>query len=230
MTSRFVVCSMAEGKEFEQLSQVSFRSIKQYAHRIGADFSQIRGRQFPSLHISWEKIRAADLLWDYERVMLIDADAIIKDTAPSLFEIVPEYSFAAFDEGKHMDREGEMVNGAKAMNIVLEAPDKRAFRYFNIGVMVFSRIHSDVFRIPGKLLETWWPDQTYINLAILSRGFRFYDLTTRFNGLHCLLSEEKDREKVDILHYAGWPRTPGWVQELSTLMEVDTARWKKSCL
>src|ERR1700682_1572034 len=124
---KLAITSMAEGREWKKISSVSFPTFEQYARRIGADFVPLHGRKFPEEHFHWEKLSMSRLLKDYDRVMWTDCDAIILSTAPSIFEIVPEKHFGAFDEGLIFDREYEFKTGADFYNIRLKEPSERSF-------------------------------------------------------------------------------------------------------
>lgn len=219
---RTAITSIAEGKEWATISEFTFDTFERYAKRIGADFVPLRGRKFPTRHFHWEKISMATLLSSYDRVFWVDADAIIRSTAGSIFDLVPEDHFGAFDEGHTHDREQEFQDGSAFYGTKVPEPAARPFKYFNAGIMVFSRIHAEAFRLPELSWDSsGMPEQTYMNTMVYKLGFKYFDIGSTWNGFHWPHQNVEDRDKLNILHYAGWPKEEGWVEAMLTQMKKD---------
>jgi hypothetical protein len=73
------------GKSMHPESRKSFESA---AKRWGCEFVELRSQLAP-VHIYWQKAFVPVRLCDYERVLQLDADMLIRDDAPSPFDLVP---------------------------------------------------------------------------------------------------------------------------------------------
>ena len=218
--AKLAIASMAIGDEFRRLSEISFPTFRAYANRIGAEFWEIPGGQFPGSHTHWEKLAIGKLTEIFDRVCWIDCDAVVSPHATSIFDQVPEEAFGAFDEGKVINRTEAIAQGIELYGAAVHAT-----RYFNAGVMVFGRAHAKVFTPPTLLVDGGMPEQTYVNAQVARLGLPFHDLGPLWNSFSMYYSPEQ-RRHLNIIHYAGWPKTPHWVAAMSLEMETDLARWK----
>lgn len=77
------VVTVATGREFLDLLEITGPTIKAYADRCRADFIQLTNatRKWWGL----EKFRTRRFVEQYEEVLFVDADCIIKQSCPSLF-------------------------------------------------------------------------------------------------------------------------------------------------
>lgn len=220
---RLAITSMAEGKDWEEISAFSFPTFERYAKRIGACFAPLKGRQLPNQFFHWEKLFCASLLDSYDRVMWIDADAIIKSTAPSIFEIVPEDALGAFDEGLIVrSSDPDLATGAAFYGVSVKPLADRFPKYFNAGMMVFSKIHRPMFEVPARFFSnSHVPEQTYVNTQFQKLGLKFHDLGKIWNGYFSWHPYPGQREEFHIIHYAGWPKAPGWTKVMLEEMNRD---------
>ncbi len=222
MSKDLAIVTIVIGDKYERVASVSLPTVRAYADRVGAAMVVLRERAFPEYQFYWEKFQAATLLERHSRVLWVDADAIIRESAPSVFDQVPEGTFAAFDEGKYFtDRIREMEKDGPYYGIMTQRPiEERGFAYFNAGVMLFDRSHRELFLPPLNPKNEPMSEQTYTNLAVARQGCKFQDLGIRWNGLHSLRRPD-DRKDLHIVHYAGWPKVPGWVDRLTDQMRKD---------
>lgn len=223
MLSKAIV-SMAFGKDWWRLAATSFPTFEAYADSIGADFLVLSSRRYNDRHVHWEKLRLFEILIRYERVMWVDADAVIRPDAPSVFEIVPEDAFGAFDESKICSgRDAELASCFSFYGKRMKVDN--AGRYFNAGVMILSRRHATAFMMPNQLFTaSGMPEQTYLNMEVAHRGYEFFDLGSSWNAFHSAHSPE-DRLKANIIHYAGRPKEGLWVDAMSSDMNSDLNAW-----
>jgi lipopolysaccharide biosynthesis glycosyltransferase len=226
MTRGNVIVTAIFGDAYWRLADVSLPTIRAYANRLKVDLVVLEKRRFPDRHPYWEKFASADLLTVYERVCWIDVDAIVNPSAPSIFEAAPADAFSAFDEGKvFVDRQEQLLKDAEFYGADESKISSWAHRYFNIGVMVFGRSHADLFRQPSVAKKSSiMPEQTYLNLGLVMKRTRCHDLTSIWNGLHSI-HDEHDRKHLNVVHYAGWPRTTLWVETMTEQMKADLENW-----
>jgi hypothetical protein len=199
------VLTLTVGENFQELGKLTHPTIKAYADRIGADFVVI-DKQEISQTPQWEKFKIYDLLNQYERIIYLDSDLIVRDDCPDLFELVPVDKIGLFNESGFTDRTKQMKeNGLKA--------------YYNSGVMVISRKHKELFVKPKEEVNDFY-EQTYLNTQFAKADV--FPLDYKFNRMTCMdTAIGISRLDSFVVHYAGCPN-----QELMmTLIQKDLKGW-----
>lgn len=116
---------------------ISERNARRYAEKYGADYYLLNKaddyKPAVGKHLDYQKLKMFEFT-DYDQVLYMDSDFIIKDTAPDIFELCGKKFGAATDHGK-------AVPGLAAE---LEMP---AEAYFNAGFMC----------VPKKVLNNTKP-------------------------------------------------------------------------
>lgn len=228
--NRHAIVTAAFGEEWWRIAASTFPLMEQYAARIGASFVVLTGRRWPEKHPHWEKFAMNDLLVSsYDRLAWIDADAIVSPRAPSIFDVVPDDEFGAFDEGKiFTDRVEQLWLHAPFYGVEHKCVERRPFNYFNGGVTVFGRKHRRLYTLPHAVKpDSIMPEQTYLNLRLAELGMKFRDIGITWNGLHSIRGAG-DRKDLHIIHYAGWPRADArWVDDMKMQMIADRGGWER---
>jgi len=196
------VMTVCIGDYYNKIGKLTHPFMKTYADKIDADFVAIKEVNERFSTQKWQKFQIHELLNRYHRLVFFDTDILIRNDTPNLLEIVPETKFGAFDEGRYEPRL-EFIRDAS------EAYGEDVFdwngKFFNSGVMVLSRLHKHIFKIPIKC-ETIETDQPYINLRLAKDKYETYDLHWNFNRMSMM---DKiiglSRYNSYILHYAGAP-------------------------
>jgi lipopolysaccharide biosynthesis glycosyltransferase len=111
MNKRAVV-TITVGEKFKNIAELTHPTIKNYAEKIGADFICLDEDRKFSAH--WKKFELYYLLKDYDRIIYVDTDLIIRDDCPDLFEIVPEKKIGMFNEGIYEAREDSLREACNA--------------------------------------------------------------------------------------------------------------------
>lgn len=163
-----------------------------------------------------EKCQAFECLDTYQRILRIDTDVLISPKAPNVFDVVPEDAVGVVYEDvgdKAAARRGEMEAVAAAYGTMSWPIDRR---YFNSGVMVFSRVHRDAFRITEddqRLIASGalgsFKEQNWCNWRVYEGGCPLFELDHRFNHLRFFSDRAyggHDRFDSYFLHYAGSQR------------------------
>jgi len=113
----------------ESMYEVSNRCAKKYADKFSADyymlsdpedFSKAKGK-----HLDYQKLKIYDFL-DYDFILYLDSDYIIKENAPNLFDLCGNNFSAVLDQGS------AVVDKAKELGMPYD-------RYFNAGMMYIPR-------------------------------------------------------------------------------------------
>jgi lipopolysaccharide biosynthesis glycosyltransferase len=213
-----LVLTISIGDYYNKVSALTLPSIKKYAEKISADFININ--EFNSEYITqkWNKFHIHELLNSYKRIIYFDIDLIIRDDAPNLFEIVPENKLGMFNEGRYAPRYEFLEQAASYYGEQLKPWNGK---FYNSGVMVISRIHKHMFKLPigHDFVET---DQPYLNLRILNDKIEMYDLDYKFNRMD-LVDKFCGISRLDsyVVHYAGAPKD---IQ--MEVIKKDIEQWK----
>ncbi|MEO3474355.1 hypothetical protein AAFN86_20985 [Roseomonas sp. CAU 1739] len=180
--------------------EITGPSVAAYAAAIGATLHILRdGRGLPSTSL---KSLAVDVAMAHDRIIMLDADILIRPHAPDLFGIVPPDAIGAYPEGEHYQRAG-IVEDLVALHGVAPFPPQH---YVNAGMMVLSRAHLGVLAalshgtIGGRI-----PEQDTVNAALRRLGAPLHRLTPEFN-LIANGSHLADWRCGWLLHTAGAPK------------------------
>jgi len=219
MKKENLVLTISIGDYYNELAKHTLPSIKKYADKIGADFLNISEFNPNYITQKWNKFYISELLNKYKRILYLDIDLIIREDTPSLFDIVPEDKLGMFNEGRYASRYEYLEQASEYYGEPLK---KWGGKFYNSGVMVISRIHKNIFRLP-KGIDFVETDQPYINLRINNDKVEMFDLDYKFNRMD-LLDKFIGISRLDsyIVHYAGAPR--------NVIMDVllkDIQQWEQ---
>ena len=213
-----LVLTISIGDYYNEVAKISLPSIKKYAEKIGADFLNVT--EFNKYYITqkWNKFLIAELLNEYKRIIYVDIDILIRDDCPNLFEIVPNDKLGMFNEGRYAPRLEFLEQASEYYGEPLK---KWNGKFYNSGVMVISRMHKKVFKLP-KGIDFVETDQPYINLRILNDEIKMFDLDFRYNRMD-ILDKFCGISRLDsyIVHYAGAPK-----EIQMGVMQKDILQWQ----
>lgn len=219
MKKENLILTISIGDYYKELSKHTLPSIKKYADKIGADFLNIS--EFNPAYITqkWNKFYIHELLNKYKRILYLDIDLIIREDAPSLFDIVPEDKLGMFNEGRYSSRFDYLEQASEYYNEPIKKWDGK---FYNSGVMVISRRHKSIFALP-KGIDFVETDQPYINLRIQNDKVAMFDIDFKFNRMD-ILDKFIGISRLDsyIVHYAGAPK-----EILMDVLEKDIKKWKE---
>jgi hypothetical protein len=200
---RKLVLTLAVGDAHKRMGEVTHPTHKAYAKRIGAEFaviSEVKNGWRPH----WGKCAIYDLLGgEWDRIIYIDTDAIVRPDCPDLFEVVPEENFGAFNEGKFLPRQEIIAEGVRQY---CDKPLGWDGLYFNSGVMVISRRHRQMFRPPVREPQPILWEQTYLNITRIVQSVPVQDIKPEYNYMPSLQSLTGYPMGYGfIAHFAGTP-------------------------
>jgi hypothetical protein len=218
---RKLVLTIACGNLYQKIGSLTHPSIKSYAQKIGAEFLSINNKNISETTPHWEKFQIYNLLDDYDRILYMDSDIIIRDDCPNLFDEVPEDKLGMFNEAFFTDRSKElMIDICNKYDEKLPSWDGR---YFNSGVAVISGSHKKLFKKPEKEVFSYY-EQSYLNMMIVKLNIKMHELHYKFNRMTCMDTYTgEDRHNSFIIHYAGYPN-PDLVIDL---IKKDLEKWNK---
>jgi lipopolysaccharide biosynthesis glycosyltransferase len=225
------VVTLCIGEESSSVAELTHPTIKAYAAKLDADFVVIETGIPSSLSPHWAKFKLYDLLNKYDRIIYMDTDLIVRDDCPNLFNTVPYSQMGAFNEATFMPREYSLIETAQAYGVDWEKL-KWNGKYYNTGVLVFSKCHRNLFKKPDLEFSNYY-EQSYLNLKIAQEESTktkedkslMFDLSYRFNRMTCLDFAGEDRHASFILHYAGYKYTID-VAAIREIIKNDLEKWK----
>jgi len=170
------------------------------------------------MEICYNKFRLGKFLDEYERIIYLDADVYVRDTARNLFEIVPSDSFGIFFESNVLDLEAknklytDWYNRNKqilttkynlSLSQILENES-----YYNAGMLVVPRIYKHIVSKPEVLLPSKYYDQEQLNFLIFYNKVKTFDIGKQFVGrcYYDINSDEKISDLFlgcDMFHFMG---------------------------
>ncbi len=223
------IVTIVSGDLYKKIWEISGPLFDAYASRIGAElvvFSNTSGLKIPN----YKKRDVGLLLEKYDRVAYIDADILIRQDAPSIFEVVPEDSLGAFEEGLFFpDRASAMLSfasGHRGKTMSYPALDSwlKSGKYYNTGVMVCSKIHSQAFLDLDYEIDNF-AEQTFLNYNFHYHGYKIFNIHHKFNRMYWI-DKVTGESRFDsyFLHYAGLAANLG--EGLINRMRLDAEEWK----
>lgn len=208
MKTCLATISTRAGTEWEIICRMAHEYMQKYATKCGVDFKVITQFKHPHQHVCWGKLELFEQLPEYDRILYVDSDILIRPNSPNLFEIVPEGQCALYNEdhfGRPM-RKMAMMSYRDAYNDILKKMDKPTIqfeyqnKYYNAGVFMVDKTCNFIIT-PEKELKIRWIEQTYFNLIIQSQKLPVYELPYGYNAMG---SEKNSLEKnMHFLHFAG---------------------------
>ncbi len=207
---------MAAGN-YEPIREIVYPLFEHYAKKCRADFHSIEDIENPQCPVL-DKFRVCDFLKDYDRLLFLDGDILIRPDCPDLFKMVPSEWFAAYDEGSQLwslDNLTERLSaiGKLASLWQLEQPIfPSTFQlgspvsYYNSGVFLMHKCHEYVWRKPEidplPLPNVPCAEQVYMNWALAQHKTKVYHLPVCFNQMPHNYWRDYQHSSY-MLHYAG---------------------------
>lgn len=216
-----IIVTIAIGDRYKEISKITHPLMREYARKCGAEFlcwDNAEGHTSPH----YQKLEIHDLFNDYDRVLYLDTDILIRADAPNLFDEIAPQVFAAFNEFHYTDRVDTMLAYHNDPRWIKEQ------RYFNTGVMLCSREHQIVFQKPLEEIQNFY-EQTHLNFMLYATNVDTFELNHKFNRMSCVdkLTGESRLDSY-FLHYAGYPEGMPGVPRLVDIMRQDLREWEKT--
>ncbi len=199
-----LLLTIACGDYYQRMAEITHPFLRSYAEKIGADFHCISEHR-SELPAHFQKMSIYEFLERYDRILFMDTDILVRPEAPDLFSIVDEQHLGLLDQSQHYSSSPIQFRSA----VSLWGYDLSPERYYNTGVMVISKIHRNLFRIPVDIRPEQVPfdqEQTILNLNFLLSATPIQELELGYN--HLVTSEiDSDYSKSPVIHYAGYKTT-----------------------
>ncbi len=198
---------------YEQVRNLLYPNFQAYASKCKADFIPVEECKTECAVMG--KLCVHNYFDSYDRILLLDADLVIRPDCPDLFDMVPEDHFAAYDEGAACRTIPDMYGRLRVITKIAQfyefampCFDGEYFSFYNAGVMLAGKMHENLFEPPpsdkNPLEATVCPEQVYINYKILQYRPKIYRLPVCFNQMPWNWTMDY-HDSSFIVHYAGMP-------------------------
>lgn len=214
-----LIITVASGKEYENILKLTGRIFRKYAKKCNADYIQLTGTTQEFGY--FEKFRIYPFVKQYNRTLFLDADLIVLDDAPNLFDVVPEDSIGIHCDYQSVYNNGDGVNHltvfdswklntAKSLfspaevNRYLQLSDKKLF---NSGVVLCPREYADIWMgIYKPCIKNFLVEQYTVEMRMLLHNYKIFELEDAWNMQVWMPNSvffKKDVKKY-FMHLAGW--------------------------
>jgi lipopolysaccharide biosynthesis glycosyltransferase len=219
--SKKAIVTICVGSLFEQMSKMTHPLLKSYADDVKADFivlNDVKTYQHPH----YLKFELHNMLQsgEYNRILFIDTDVVVKRGSPNLFAIVPKDKLGAYEEG-HIgkgnpatDKRMCMRSYCRYYNIEMEKQKLRQVnlngwneKYYNSGVFLVNKDTNPFVPALGGVVKIGgFFDQDYFNLMIHEKKIPVQDIGFKFNHFPWGWVDSKSKDITKncyFMHYAG---------------------------
>ena len=199
--SRNAIVTISVGPMWRALGNITINTMIKYAHRIGADFVNINNQvvhPITKYDIRYEKFQIYDLLGMYDRIMLVDYDAVITKNCPDMFRLVPENKIGI-----------KIAQGS--IDVFKDRIEKQlgkiewGVHYYNSGLIIVSKLQRELFnyRSAKVLTSGTLAEQNTITYRIYAQRTPVHFLTSKE---HYIPRVDKEIENPFVIHWAGGGR------------------------
>lgn len=217
---RLALATITAGDFYARMAEISHPTFGHYADKLGADFIVWRHCGKHTIP-QYQKLEIAGLLDEFDRVLYVDTDILIREDAPDVFDLVPNGMLGMFAESSIADRSN--FRDYLGAEFGLEWNGE----YYNSGVIVASKQHREIFQSP-RVETNHFYEQSYINGMIFRHNLDVFRLPYRFNRMFLMnrLTREARHDSY-FLHYAGINAAISQ-SDLLTMMRGDLDVWAQA--
>lgn len=179
-SSELLILTIATGTQCRKLLEITGPTIEVYAKKCNADYLALTNHTK-----TWwglEKFRVYGFAKQYKRTLFVDADVVIKDSAPNIFDEVPRGRVGIHDDYDHlpstywMRPEKRDVFSTQGIDGIIQET------CLNSGIVLTDQQHADVWKPPLEPFPTTHcAEQFWVEYNILSRDYPVYRLDWRWN-------------------------------------------------
>lgn len=207
-----LVITVAVGRVFQEILDVTRPTLQRYAERVGADYVELTDRT--QTWAPLEKFRTWEYAKNYDATLFLDSDMLIRETAEDVFNLcaTPNQCWMHDDRSYlpqlnwlHVER-GTLMNTLQ----IDDAPDGTCY---NSGVILTGRDRADIWQPPPLPFEpTHCAEQLWLEYRALQGGVD--NLPLEFNTQYWMPKFFDKIASAQFIHLANCP----------VGMRADTAR------
>ncbi len=218
-----LIITVAVGKLFHELLEMTGPIFEAYAKRVGADFVCLTEttQQWWGL----EKFRVLPFAQQYERSLYLDADIILRHTAPDLFKLVPAGHVAMHDDYPHLPSYEWLWNERRSVLESQGNPMDETPTAWNTGLVMCDRQQAGIWQPPvEEFLPTHCAEQFWIEHS--ARQYPFFRIPTELNTQYWMPRFTELLPTAKIVHLANCPND----QRLAQARQLIAADNPRSCV
>jgi hypothetical protein len=205
--SSHAVVTLAVGRRGREMLAVTRPAMEAAAGRWGADFHVIGGDE-TAFNIG-EKLRLRPYVEQYERVLYLDADVIVRPDSPNPFELLPPGVAYMHDDLPHLTEQGKPTEWIDTeTQAVVESQGEvhggPFSQYWNTGIMLVDRAHAAAFEPPKHEYPVYHcSEQHWLNHQFRKLGVSVAELGRRWSWQHWIDPTMQQTEGAHLLHFSG---------------------------
>lgn len=210
-SSKLLVITVAVGKEGESLHQVTGPSQQRYAERCEADYIAITGESISPAYTMLDKFRVHGYAKLYDRVFYLDADALVRDHCPNVFEAFPPGVVAAHDDTKWVnDKAWDYMREVRqvALSQRLQPPTREQYPLLNSGAFLFDGKDAGIWEPPSRPIPTYWCSEQHLEtIRVVNGGHKVAQMNRLWNWMWWINHFHPDpvgEKEAYIIHGAGF--------------------------
>jgi len=187
-------------ENIKEMTDITHPILKRYAKKCDADF--IISKEDDKYHPHYRILQLYDLFKEYDRILCLDSDILILKSCPDIFNLVPVHQIASIYEDKGSRKKDRRNRIWKIQNERKDVGWREG--YINSGVILFSRMHRDIFKKENLYLSLGY-DDVLLGYRIHKNNYTIYELPYKFNHMSMFSEEWNNASKFEscIIHYAG---------------------------
>jgi hypothetical protein len=197
-----LIITIAIGQSFQDFFKRTGPIFEEYARRCDADFVVLTNptQQWWGL----EKFRVQQFAAAYERTLYLDADVILRDSTPNLFEFVPRGHIAMHDDWPHLPSHDWLFEERRSILQSQHIPMSDANTTWNTGVVLCDREHANLWAPPTEpFLPTHCAEQFWVEHN--ARQFPFFELATELNTQFWMPRFAELHPTAKVIHLSNCP-------------------------
>lgn len=195
------VVTVAVGKGLDWL-EISEPTMKAYAETVGAEFVKLTDVTCPPWAMG-EKWQVFDLFDQFDRILFVDADIVIRPGAPNLFEHVPEDHVGLYDDYNDLTEWTWLYTEYEQIQKDQRFPVRPLHTCYNTGLVMASQRHRDIWKQPNFFRPSHTYEQSLINLKVREAGWKVFALSRE---IHWQWWSDRGRgldKRGQFLHFSG---------------------------
>jgi len=238
MTSR-AIATIALDEPGAAQAAVTRPFLDLYAERVGADIVDGRFHDHPEITKRFTQIQLSKLdtmreaLEQYDRVLWLDVDVMVRPDAPDIFEVIPDNKWAGREEIAIFMAQNKFWRYEQIIEHMetvcrqegIGPLNRNRAIYFNCGVQLAAKQHAFLYA-PAKNPDDWdWAEQTRVSvrvcLAADAGRLEVYYLPDAFNSMK-YAGELNYGRTCWFNHYCGMQGADRLIH-----MQMDAEVWRK---
>jgi hypothetical protein len=206
------IVTVANGPEFVEILKLTRPFMQAYADRVGADLIDLDNDTE-----DWgpmEKFRTFHFATQYQQTLFVDADAIITDHCPDLFELYLDVDIAAHDDWSFLFKTSWLERERKTVADKSGLAIENTSQCINSGIVLVNQSAADIWNHPRvDIGRSHCAEQIYVEHQIanaISSGATFANLDSRANWQWWFSTHHEGRFEAGlddawIIHWANAP-------------------------